>query len=187
MGRLRTSSVVLLLLCLCQPPRNKRIVDECLEDSHQALLVLPHDLHSNLGCGPEAPLDPANLHRLRQHPREPERYPLGELFTVHGNFKAVAKVNVHDLARHAVHEQVGWVTVTQAHDVPYHTAHGERTGIGRSTLEPGLRVCAGEPKNTVEVLASCIVQSVLEDLQLLEYREIDIVGSHLKEKVNEMY
>ena len=37
------------------------------------------------------------LHRMRQHPRQPERNLLGVLLTVHCDLEAVAEVDVDDL------------------------------------------------------------------------------------------
>ena len=55
----------------------------------------------------------AHLHSIDEHASQPEWDLLRELFASHGHLKAVAKVNVRDLATHTVQHEVGGVSVPQ--------------------------------------------------------------------------
>ena len=100
---------------LHQPPVDQWIVYECLQHSHEGLFVVTQDSHCDLASHAEAALNAANLgisgqlwssqkgiftyfHSVRQHARKPERYLLRELFAMHRNFEAVAKIDMYDLA-----------------------------------------------------------------------------------------
>ena len=58
---------------------------------------------------PVGALDAGDLHGVDEHPGEAERDLLGELVPRHGDLEAVAKVDVEDLAAHAVEQKVGGV------------------------------------------------------------------------------
>ena len=87
---------------------------------HQRLLVVPQDPHDILTSNPEAPLDVAHLHRIRQHSSQSERHSLRILVTMHGDFEAVTKINVNDLASDTVQHQIRWMSVAKAENISNH-------------------------------------------------------------------
>ena len=86
-----------------------------------------------------------HLHRMREHPRQPERNLLRELLPVHRDLETVPKVDVHHLARVPHKHEIRRMTIAQTEDVPDHAVHRERSSVGRAAFEPVLRVYALEP------------------------------------------
>ena len=97
------------LLLLHEAPVEEGVVDEGLEDGHEAVLVVPEDAHDGLAGAPVRALDAGDLHGVDEHPREAEGDLFGELVPSHGDLEAVSEVNVEYLAAHAVEQQVGGV------------------------------------------------------------------------------
>ena len=69
------------------------------------------------------------------------------------HLKAVAKVNVQQLARVAVQHEVGRVAVPQPQQVPHHAHHSCAASVPRSSLQPHLAVAALQPQHLMQVLA----------------------------------
>lgn len=128
----------------------------------------------------EAALNVADLHGVRQHARQAEGHPLGVLLALHGHLEAVAKVDVHNLARDSVEHQVRRVAVTQSENVSNHGHDAQRARVICAALQPGLGRLGLEPENTVQVLARRVVEGVAKHLDLLHQRQVVIVGRHLQ-------
>ena len=79
------------------------------------------------------------LHRIDQHARQPERNLLGELFAVHRDLEAVAKVNVDDLARAPIEHQIARVPIAEAENVADHRHDGEGARAVGAAVQPYLR------------------------------------------------
>lgn len=90
------------------------------------------------------------------------------------------KVDVDDLPRYSVKQQVRRMAISQSKNVADHARRSERADIGRPSFDPRLRVPTLEPEDSVEVLSGRVFQRILEDLDLLHEREVVVVGSHLK-------
>ncbi len=67
--------------------------------------------------------------------------------------KAVAKVNVQQLARVAVQHEVGGVAIPQPQQVPHHAHHSCAASVPRSSLQPHFAVAAFQPQHLMQVLA----------------------------------
>jgi hypothetical protein len=81
------------------------------QDRHQGLLVLAKHAHDVLTRCPVTAFNVADFHSKSQHTCQTEWHALRVFVTVHGNFEAVAKVDVNDLACDSVEHQVGWMSV----------------------------------------------------------------------------
>lgn len=99
--------------------------------------------------------------------------------SLHRDFEAVTKVDVDNLSADAVHEQVRRVSIAQAEDVADHRHDGERAAVVAASVKPGFGIPTLEPEDSVKVLASRVVERVLEDLELLDLHEVVEIGRHL--------
>lgn len=164
---------------VAETPVEEGVVDEGLEHGHQGFLVVADDAHDGLAAELVAAVDVADFHGEGQHAREAEGDALGVFLAVHGDFEAVAEVDVDDLAGDAVEHEVAGVPVAEAEDVADHGHDGEGAGVVGATLEPGLGGFGFEPEDAVEVLAGGVVHGVGEDFYLLHQGEVVEVGRHL--------
>jgi hypothetical protein len=155
-------------------------VDECLEDSHERLLVGTQKTHGVLTSCSVAAFDVANFHGKREHSCETEWHSLRVLLAMHCDFETVTEVNVHNFTGDAVKHEVGGMSVAQTEDIANHGHDRKGACVVGTPVEPGFRALALEPKNAVQVLACGVVQSVAEHFNLLHKREIIIVGCHLQ-------
>jgi hypothetical protein len=149
------------------------------QHSHDALLVIPKDTHNMFTRNAEAAFDVANLHSVREHTCEAERYLFRIFVTLHRNLKAVAEVDVDDLARNTVKHQVTRMTVAKPKDVAYYAHDTQGSSVVRATLEPGFGRLALEPEYAVQVLPGSVVQGITEYLYFLHQSQIVIIWSHL--------
>ena len=163
-----------------ETPRDQRIVHECLEEGQYALAIIAEHAHGVFRGDLKGALDATDFHGLDQHARETEWHFFGELGAVAGDLEAVAEVDVDDFARVAVEQQVGGVPVAETQDVADDRGGGERAHIRGAALEPCLGRARLEPQNAVQVLTGCVVERVLEHLDLLQHGEAVVVGRHLE-------
>jgi hypothetical protein len=62
---------------------------------------------------------------MRKHPRQSERHLLRELVAMHRNLKAVAEIDVRDLARFSLQHYIRRVAITEPENVPNHAVDGK--------------------------------------------------------------
>ena len=101
-----------------EPPVQQRVVDEGLEHSHEAVLVVSKHGHDGLAGAAVSSFDAGHLHGVDQHPGEAKRNLFRKLFPGHGDLEAVAEVDVKDLSAHPVQEEVGRMPVAEAEHIP---------------------------------------------------------------------
>lgn len=124
---------------------------------------------------PEVAFHPRHFHGLHHHSRQPEGHPLGELFAIHGGLKAVAKVDVQQLAAVAVQHQVAGVPVAQAQQIAHHGHDSSGAGVVCAPLQPHLAAARLEPQHLVQVLAyknTAILSNNLSDIREEVYQQM---------------
>ena len=121
----------------------------------------------------------AHLHGVDEHAREAEGDFLGKFLANHGDFEAVAEVDVNDLAADAVQHEVGRVAVTQSQHVPYHAHDSQRSRVIGSPIKPNLRTWTLVPEDFGEVVAFGVLKRMLEHLHLLHQCQVIILRRHL--------
>eukprot|EP00162_Nutomonas_longa_P011397 comp20527_c0_seq1/m.41541 comp20527_c0_seq1/g.41541 ORF comp20527_c0_seq1/g.41541 comp20527_c0_seq1/m.41541 type:complete len:384 (+) comp20527_c0_seq1:194-1345(+) len=170
--------VVIVLLGVQETPVDQWIVHKGLEHRHQRVLVLATDTHHVFTRVAVDALDAAHFHRLDKHACETERDLFWELVAMHCDFKAVAEIDVHNLAACAVHHEIGRVAIAKTENVADHRHHTERAGVVCALVEPHLAVARLEPEHLVQILARCVIEGVLKDLDFLHQSELVKVRGH---------
>jgi hypothetical protein len=108
------------LFSLEQSPTDQWIVHEGLEHCHERVFIIPQDRHGNLASILVTAMYTANLepqvrdmsglskrpksarenhlHGMREHASQPEWHFFWEFISMHGDFEAITKVDMDDLA-----------------------------------------------------------------------------------------
>lgn len=84
-------------------------------------------IHYQDGGRPE--IHNSDLHSVREHPREPERYFLGEFLAMHSNLETIAEIDMNNLASATLQQQIRRVPISQAENVTNHTINRERPSV----------------------------------------------------------
>ena len=95
-----------------ESPIEKGVVNKGLEDSHQAVFVISQDSHDRFACAAVGSLNTSYFHGIDKHSSQPEWNFLGKFLASHSYLKTVAKVNVQNLATHAIQKEIGRMTIT---------------------------------------------------------------------------
>lgn len=98
-------------------PSKKRVVDESLEDGHEAVTVITQETRGDLCGALEKATGTACLHRVDKQSCKPEGDLFGQQSASLTRLKAVAVVDMDHLAAGAGNHDVGRVTVTKAEDI----------------------------------------------------------------------
>ncbi len=155
-----------------QGPGVERVVDEDGKHRDDGLLVLAHDPEDLLAAAAHHALHARGPHGIDHISCQSE----GHLFGGPQQFsllKGDSEVDVDDVRGGLGQEDVGEVPVTEADDVPGHAVDGNRSCIGKSSLEPPSRVGEASQKDAGHAGRSEVLDALLkEPFLLLEGRRL---------------
>ena len=137
-GRLRLRVLHLLHAQRRQRPAVQRIVAQNVENGHDAVGLVAQGLERELAAATEDAFGAGDAHGVDEIAREAKWHNLG-----HGQdaalLKGDAEVNVHDLARFLVEQDVVAVAITEAKNVAEDGDGGRGTRVREAFVEPVVR------------------------------------------------